>query len=103
MAELSLSGILLVRERIERRAYIVARSVVTENPATSDHAVRETLALRMIGGKGDWVQIARLVLTHPAIDAAVTTEAQFLNPAVVSDAEIDQALTTIWTYYAKAL
>ncbi|WLA75048.1 hypothetical protein QIH77_07575 [Bradyrhizobium diazoefficiens] len=83
--------------RVMMIMFKVAQAVASEDPATADHAARIDYAGLVI--RGD--EKPKLVATHvissnPTIAAAIESDPD-LYGANVSDADIEFALSSIWT------
>lgn len=79
-------------------ASTTARAVITEDPATADHAVRYRLALDVLVVPN--IVVDRLV-TAVATDSQVTANPPVFNDA--AEAVIQQKVNEVWTTIAKLM
>jgi hypothetical protein len=80
----------------------VAQMVASEDPATEDNAIRVEYAGRVIRGSDNPKMIAtQVIASNPTIQATIDA-----NPTKygsdIPDADIEFALSSIWTARAKA-
>jgi hypothetical protein len=88
--------------RVMMISYKVAQAVASEDPGTADHAVRVDYAGRVIRGADNPKNMAAHVISsNPTI--AATIDANPLNyGSDVPDADIEFALSSIWTARGNA-
>jgi|KBSMisStaDraftv2_1062788.scaffolds.fasta_scaffold153213_3 hypothetical protein len=88
--------------RVMMISYKVAQMVSTEDPATPSHSVRVSYAGRVIrGGDNPKQMSAHVISSNPTIAAAIEGNPSAYG-ANVPDADIEFALSSIWTARANA-
>jgi len=88
--------------RVAMIIFKVAQMVASEDAATADHDVRLDYALRNIRGEENPKLVgAHVISSNPTIAAAIDAEPE-LKGSNVPDADIEFALSSIWTARAKA-
>jgi len=88
--------------RVAMITFKVAQQVASEDPATADHAVRMDYALRNIrGAENPKLVAAHLISSNPTIGATIDANPE-LKGSNVPDADIEFALSSIWTARALA-
>ena len=88
--------------RVSMLMFKVAQMVATEDAGTADHASRMDYALRVIrGAENPKLVAAHVISSNPTIAAAIEAEPA-LKGSNVPDADIEFALSSIWTARAQA-
>lgn len=88
--------------RVSMLMFKVAQMVATEADSQPDHAVRLDYALRVIrGADNPKLVAAHVISSNPTIGAAIDGDPD-QRGANVPDADIEFALSSIWTARAKA-
>jgi hypothetical protein len=88
--------------RVSMLMFKVGQMVASEAPTEPDHDVRLDYALRVIrGAENPKLVSAHVISSNPTIGAAIDAEPE-LKGSNVPDADIEFALSSIWTARAKA-
>jgi hypothetical protein len=88
--------------RVMMISYKVAQAVASEDPATPDHAVRLDYAGRIIRGADNPKNMAAHVISsNPTIAANIESDPSKFG-SNVPDADIEFALSSIWTARSNA-
>src|SRR5215471_21726069 len=88
--------------RVLMLSFTVGQQVATEDPATADHAARMAYAERIFRGAEQAKLIAaHVIASNPTIKSAIDSDPTGYGDNV-SDADIQFALSSIWTSRALA-